>query len=303
MFRKFAVTLVMALVSGFIAVRVYAQELKGGGSERTVFYEIKSDKTHIFLMGSIHFADENVYPLPRDVIEAFENSANLVVEVDAGSIANQEKQNKFVPMLMYSGKESIKDHLSRRVFSMLENYLKKNNMASGAILKFKPGLLSIILTSRRLMELGFLPKFGIENFFLSRVKGQKNIFELESIEEQMGLFLSIKDADADKFMERTLIDLDRMGKLMNVVVAAWKRGDVQALNKLLLQDPIEEDPSMLPVMKAFFFDRNIRMASKIESLLQRDDVSFVVVGAGHLIGDKGIIAILQNKGIYQIRQL
>lgn len=303
MFRKFAVTLVLALVSGFIAVGARAQELRGSGSERTVFYEIKSDKTHIFLMGSIHFADESVYPLPQDVIEAFDSSANLVVEVDTSSTSNQEKQAKFVPMLMYPGKESIKDHLSRRVLSMLENYLRKNNMAPGAILKFRPGLLSVVLTSRRLMELGFMPKFGIENFFLSRVKGQKNIFELESIEEQMGLFLSIKDADADKFVERTLIDLDRMGKLMNVVVTAWKRGDVGTLDKLLLQDPIKEDPSMLPVMKTFFFDRNIRMASKIESLLQRDDVSFVVVGAGHLIGDKGIIAILQNKGTYQIRQL
>jgi uncharacterized protein YbaP (TraB family) len=44
------------------------------------------------------------------------------------------------------------------------------------------------------------------------------------------------------------------------------------------------------------------MASKIEEFLKTGQTYFVVVGAGHLIGDKGIIELLRRKG-YRVQQL
>jgi uncharacterized protein YbaP (TraB family) len=44
------------------------------------------------------------------------------------------------------------------------------------------------------------------------------------------------------------------------------------------------------------------MVSKIEDYLRTGETHFVVVGAGHLLGEKGIINLLRQKG-YQIEQL
>jgi uncharacterized protein YbaP (TraB family) len=44
------------------------------------------------------------------------------------------------------------------------------------------------------------------------------------------------------------------------------------------------------------------MASRIEDFLQRKESYFLIVGAGHLVGDRGIIEILSRKG-YLIEQL
>ena len=44
------------------------------------------------------------------------------------------------------------------------------------------------------------------------------------------------------------------------------------------------------------------MASKIEGFLNTKDKYFIVVGAGHLIGDKGIINLLRMEN-YNIKQL
>ena len=54
--------------------------------------------------------------------------------------------------------------------------------------------------------------------------------------------------------------------------------------------------------KAMFFDRNVKMALKLEELLKTKQSYFVIVGAGHLVGKKGILKLL-NKGDYVIRQL
>ena len=44
------------------------------------------------------------------------------------------------------------------------------------------------------------------------------------------------------------------------------------------------------------------MASKIEDFLKMKETYFVIVGAGHLIGKKGIVEILKAKG-YRVEQM
>jgi len=44
------------------------------------------------------------------------------------------------------------------------------------------------------------------------------------------------------------------------------------------------------------------MVSKIEEFLRTKETYFVVVGAGHLVGKKGIIEMLRGKG-YPVEQL
>jgi uncharacterized protein YbaP (TraB family) len=43
------------------------------------------------------------------------------------------------------------------------------------------------------------------------------------------------------------------------------------------------------------------MADKIDRYLTQNSVYFVVVGAGHLIGDQGIVKLLEKRG-YKVTQ-
>jgi uncharacterized protein YbaP (TraB family) len=42
-------------------------------------------------------------------------------------------------------------------------------------------------------------------------------------------------------------------------------------------------------------ERNNAMTTKIERFLQTPKTYFVAVGAGHLVGDKGILSLLRRK--------
>jgi uncharacterized protein YbaP (TraB family) len=44
------------------------------------------------------------------------------------------------------------------------------------------------------------------------------------------------------------------------------------------------------------------MLEKIEDLMQRGQIPFVCVGAGHMVGPHGLVELLRNKG-YQVEQL
>ncbi|MEW6002985.1 MAG: TraB/GumN family protein, partial [Nitrospirota bacterium] len=63
-----------------------------------------------------------------------------------------------------------------------------------------------------------------------------------------------------------------------------------------------EDKSMSAVYEKLIFERNKNMTTKMEDFLKTEKTYFVIVGAGHLVGDKGILDLFIKKG-YSVEQL
>ena len=66
--------------------------------------------------------------------------------------------------------------------------------------------------------------------------------------------------------------------------------------ELLFVEAINENPAYIKIYEKLFFERNIKMTNKILSYLKSSESYFVIVGAGHLIGEKGIVRLLEKKG-------
>jgi len=88
---------------------------------------------------------------------------------------------------------------------------------------------------------------------------------------------------------------------MDKMVDAWSQGDTAAMEALIYKS-LEEAPELEPFFKKLFTDRNLRMADKIAGFLETDSSYFVLVGAGHLVGDDGIVALLKAKEFSVERQ-
>ena len=84
-----------------------------------------------------------------------------------------------------------------------------------------------------------------------------------------------------------------MGKLRQ----SWKAGDVAAVEKILLAD-LRNDPQLY---QRLLVERNRNWLPKLEALFARSRPAFVVVGAAHLVGPDGVVAMLKAKG-YSVEQ-
>jgi uncharacterized protein YbaP (TraB family) len=82
---------------------------------------------------------------------------------------------------------------------------------------------------------------------------------------------------------------------------AWTSGDTKAMESILTRS-VSEDRRLSFILEKLVYERNRKMASKIEDFLRTRETYFVIVGAGHLVGDRGIIEILKAKG-YLVEQL
>jgi len=70
----------------------------------------------------------------------------------------------------------------------------------------------------------------------------------------------------------------------------------------IISDAAVQDGSIAPLFRKLFDERNIKMTSKIEGYLNAGGSYFVIVGAGHLIGERGMVELLKSKG-YIVEQL
>jgi uncharacterized protein YbaP (TraB family) len=167
--------------------------------------------------------------------------------------------------------------------------------------KQKPWFLALTLTSLELLKLGFDPNYGIDRYFLSKAAGTKKILELESLDFQLNLFSTFSDREQELFLLYTIKNLSVLEQESDGLVSTWQSGDLNGMESIISKGLLE-DIDISSLYEKLLYERNRNMTSKIEEFLITGETYFVVVGAGHLVGKKGILDILKSKG-YPVEQL
>jgi uncharacterized protein YbaP (TraB family) len=70
-----------------------------------IFWEIKNDKTTIYLLGSVHLGRSDMYPLPKHIEKAFDKSDYLGLEINAENVNPFEVMN----LMTYKGDTVLSD--------------------------------------------------------------------------------------------------------------------------------------------------------------------------------------------------
>ncbi|MFC1589808.1 TraB/GumN family protein, partial [Pseudomonadota bacterium] len=243
MIKKIIISLVVYAIFSFQTI---------ASEDRALFWRVDSELATVYLLGSIHFADESFYPLRAEIEQAFDASETLVVEIDdsvPGSAARF--QNLMQKEGLYSGDETLKDNLSKKTYRELQLYLKELGIPPASVEKQKPGIVVLTLAAVQAQQTGLKPGQGIDLHFLRKANSHKNILALETMEEQLRIFLDIEDVDLllqDSFYSLEMVE-DEMEDLTN----AWKQGDVKAMYQLLFEDVVNENAAIIALYERLYF--------------------------------------------------
>jgi uncharacterized protein len=281
----------------FFALLSFFCAASASQSNKSFLWKMQSKTNTVYVLGSVHFMKQDIYPLDKKIEDAFDKSAVLAVEANVNDVGNLDI-GKFMESAFYQGDDTLEKHVSRDTYDLV----RKNFAGSGILLDLvdrqKPWFLALTLSSVGLVQLGFDPTLGIDMHFLSKAEGKKRIVELESVDYQINLLSGLSDSEQEAFLLGTMRELKTLGQEVNELVRAWKSGDTQTLESLLAKSGGE---GMSSINEKILYGRNRNMASKIEDYLRTKETCFVIIGAGHLVGDRGIIEILKRKG-YAVEQ-
>ncbi len=285
---------------GFVAwIFVYPFSLCGQG-QNNFLWRVQSKSNTVYMLGSIHLLKKDVYPLSRAIENAFDRSDFLVVEANVDDIGQMDVLN-LLDKVMYEGGDSIEKHVSSDTYAFVLKETEKIGLPIELVSNQKPWFLGLTMESLELMNAGYNPDYGIDKHFLARAEGRKEIVELESLQYQIDLLAGFPDEEQELFLLYTLKDLDTLSRDVDKLVEAWQSGNTHAVEGFMTKS-ITEEKRFYPIYEKLIIMRNRNMVTKIENYLQSKGTYFVVVGAGHLVGSKGIIQLLKDRG-YSVEQL
>jgi uncharacterized protein YbaP (TraB family) len=262
-------------------------------------WEARGKSNRVYLLGSIHFAKNDFYPLAKPIEEAYERSSLVVFEANLGAMKSMETQASLLKAGVCPPGETLSQQVAQETYSALQAWLKNNAVPPSMFDQMKPWLASVTLVALELQKLGFNPNQGIDEHFYSRAKGdKKEIRGLETVDFQIDLFAKLSREDSELFLKSMLDDTERFPKIFADVIEAWKTGDAAKLEPLLL----EVTKKYPAIYKKFLTDRNRVWLPQIEELLTGEKDVFVVVGMAHLVGSDGVVQLLKKKGV-RVEQL
>jgi len=266
---------------------------------KSFLWKIQSESNAVYVLGSLHFSKKEIYPLRQEIENAFEQSDFLVVEANVNDITKTDVQ-KLLQSALYPENDTLEKHLSSETYERVKKEIGGLGIPPELINKQKPWFLSMTLVALESIKLGLDPKFGIDVHFLSKAEGKKKILELESLDYQIGVLSGFSDKDQELFLMYTLKDLNIMEQELDKMILAWTSGDTEAMESLMTRS-ISEDKKLSFIYEKLVYERNKNMTSKIENFLKQKETYFVIVGAGHLVGSKGVVELLKRDG-YRVEQ-
>ncbi|MDE0054236.1 MAG: TraB/GumN family protein [Gammaproteobacteria bacterium] len=266
-------------------------EIKAGSEapHPLFMWRYQNGPSRVDLVGTIHVLKASLHPLPQPIETAFIEADRIVVEADVVNADPASVMQAFAKFALLPRGTRIEEHMDAEQLDRLKGVLGDIE----PIARIKPMFIASQLTVGRLVEFGYLPNFGLEVHFLLR-RGDRAIHELESVEEQFALLANVPMPDQVELLANTLDDMAGIEPMIAQLVRSWFLGDDDAMLRLFEEYTVGTADRAL--LETLIYERNVTMAAGIKDLLGKPGNWLVLVGAGHLPGPRGIVALLEAQG-------
>ncbi|HXO95763.1 MAG TPA: TraB/GumN family protein [Chthoniobacterales bacterium] len=283
---------------GLIVFLAGCSNLGSFSKSKSALWRIRGEHNVVYLLGSVHVLPKNVYPLHPALERAFADSQQVAFEVDIGRATNGQVRQAFSEIGTYPRGDDLSRHVSPLTLQIVKLACAQLGISYEKAKRFKPSLLAELLTLRYTELAGFREDLGVDIYFYHRAKAlNKPIFGLETVSDQANVLLQ-NEKKGEQQLLFTIGSLPEYKIALTEMVEAWRNGQVDVLDRFLNQDE-SNDPEMFYRM---FAKRNARWLPQIERLTRENFNCLVIVGAGHLVGNHGLIETLRQRG-YRIEQL
>ncbi len=305
---KKLLALLLALVMTVSLCACKKDETKTAASKVTpLLYKVTEfDGDVVWILGSIHYGEDYMYPLPDYIYDALDNSDYLAVECDMVSAEqNPEVFNLLYSLLWYEDGTTIKDHISPELYESAVKIMTDIGAYNPSLDYYKPSLWSNFIYSYNYEHFGHDYTLGVDRHLIARA--ENNNIELKEIESMFSQYamLSSYSEGLQEYILQDSVDSHETSETkesIDELIVSWCKGDEEALTKYAEDtedfdlDIKEEKLLYEEYNGAMYTKRNYVMANYAEKALKNSEEAFICVGVLHVVGERGIISILEDRG-------
>jgi uncharacterized protein len=284
--KKIIIFLVLFVLGYFVGKQIAKAQ---SAPTNTLLYEIsgKGLKQPSYLYGTFHVLCANDLLLTETIKSKLNASEQLVLELDMDdpNFMTQMQAN----MMLDNGK-TLKNYLSESEYASVNQFFKDSlKMPLEQMISIKPFMLSAMFYPK---YLGCTPA-SWEMTLVQLVQEKKmEVLGLETVEEQIKVLNALSYEEQAKVLLEGVKEYQKSKSIILNMLALYKTQNIEEMYKISKE---YFDGEMKGLEKTMLADRNHNWIPKM-SKLSTEKSTFYAVGAGHLGGETGVIALLQKEG-------
>lgn len=267
--------------------------LKTSSSTNTLLWEIsgKGLATPSYLFGTFHLICKADIPFGEQLKTAVKSVKEIYMELDMddpatmlGGMMLMKMRNDTTLQKLYTGEEY------KRVETFFNDSL---HMPMAMFQHMKPFFLEAMLYPKMLP---CKTMSGVEEELMKLAReNKKEIQGLETMAFQASVFDSIPYTEQAKELLKGIDSMATYKKYFEDMVKVYKNQQLDKMLELFSNKDfgVENNQDIL------LDKRNKDWVNKLNTIMKNESV-FIAVGAGHLVGDNGLIALLRKEG-YTLR--
>ena len=248
-----------------------------------------------YLLGSVHIQAVDAPVFGPEIEQAYRRSDAVVVEVDVSRVTPADVESQTQRYATLPPHLRLDALLAPDTRALLARYVEAHALSAERLQRYRPWFASQMILMTELEAAGYDAALGVDRAFVDQANGEKPIAGLETLSSQFAM-LDGQPLELQELMLRdVLLRSDDLVAETGELLEAWSRGDEAALERQIFE-PLEEAPELQSFYAALFWQRNAAMATRLIELAGDGQTRFVVLGAGHMLGVKGIPALLAEQG-------
>ena len=234
---------------------------------------------------------------PTAVDDAYRRSAELVLEIGADElrpeVAARLAARYGVDRAAQDAARSRLARDDRRAHALPQ---PRAAIRCGRYLQMQPWFIAQQIEAREAAHFGLDPAFGVDRHFASRAAGSKPVVGLETAESQIQVLAWLPRATQEQLLRGHA--RARRATAATAARASRARGRAATTSEVerIVYRSMHESPQLSTYYERMLFGRNESMTQRLASLARDGKLRFVVVGAGHMVGERGIPALLRDYG-------
>ena len=244
--------------------------------------------SHVY--GTIHVIDARLAKLPAAVDKAFAGARSLMLEFLPDAYASE----RFLEAAMFLDGQTLAQKIGAEDFERALEQLAPIGLEREFVNKLKPWAVLLNLRSTRQAKGSVLES---RLFELARER-RLPLSQIEGVEEQIFTFDEFPMESQIALLKHSLAHRDELMELAERTLEAYLARDLAAIWRLRQQFSARH-PQIAAhhavMTKRVVLDRNVVMAFRMQRELRRGD-AFVALGALHLYGESGVLALLEQDG-------
>ena len=291
----------MAATDPAMHQRVVDEASKLENTEAILWKVEKAGVEPSYLFGTIHISDTRVTKLPEKAKAAFDQAKTVALEVVGTSqAAVAEAMGKSPQLMAYTDGQTLDAQITPEEFAKVQGLVSKAGMPGEAAKVLKPWLINMLLSFSDCQKQQMAA--GIEALDTQLEKAAiargATVVGLETAQGQLEAMASVPNDQQIQLLKSGLVYADRTDDMIETLVQMYLKrntGATMAFQKALNEKTGQPPSALEGFTKILLVDRNATMRDAAKPLFDKGN-AFVAVGALHLSGKTGLVALLRDAG-------